>query len=127
MRQAAGGAHVGEPDLVAARHADDRAAGRLAEQDDERVRVFGQDDPHAGVAAHLVMRAEDRLGLLDEQRQVVGEVFTALLERAPSGLDRSFRDDWAAAPDDRARRRVVVDQVASLTDASIMTWRRALT
>ena len=79
-----------------------------------------------GVAAHLVMRAEDRVGLLDEQRQVIGEVLGALLEQAPHGLDRQFQDDWARAADDAARLRVVVDQVASLTDASIMAWRREL-
>ena len=79
-----------------------------------------------GVAAHLVMRAEDRVGLLDEQRQVIGEVVAALLDRAPHGLERQFQDDFAAADDDGARLRVVVDQVASLTDASIMAWRRAL-
>ena len=79
-----------------------------------------------GVAAHLVMRAEDRVGLLDRQRQVVGEVLGALLDRAPEVLERPFQDDWAAAGDDAARMRVAVDQVASLTDASIMTWHRAL-
>jgi dGTPase len=72
------------------------------------------------------MRAEDRVGLLDRQRQVVGEVLGALLDRAPEVLERPFQDDWAAAGDDAARMRVAVDQVASLTDASIMTWHRAL-
>ena len=33
-------------------------------------------------------------------------------------LDPSFVDDWEAATDDGARLRVVIDQVASLTDAS---------
>jgi dGTPase len=80
-----------------------------------------------GVAAHLVMRAEDRVGLLDRQRQVVGDVLGALLARGPEALERPFQDDWAAAGDDAARVRVAVDQVASLTDASVMTWHRALT
>jgi len=53
-------------------------------------------------------------------------VHGALLEQAPHGLDRQFQDDWARAADDAARLRVVVDQVASLTDASIMAWRREL-
>ena len=80
-----------------------------------------------GVAAHLVMRAEDRVDLLDRQREVVGEVLAALLDQAPGALERPFQDDWAAAGDDAARMRVAVDQVASLTDASIVTWHRALT
>jgi dGTPase len=37
-------------------------------------------------------------------------------------LDQGFAEDWAAAPDDAARKRVVVDQVASLTDVSAMSW-----
>ena len=80
-----------------------------------------------GIAAHLVMRAEDRVGLLDDQRTVIARVLAALQERAPQGLDRPFADDWARAADDASRLRVLVDQVASLTDASIMTWHHALT
>jgi dGTPase len=33
---------------------------------------------------------------------------------------------WKAAPDDPARLRVVVDQVASLTDPTAVAWHRAL-
>ena len=40
----------------------------------------------------------------------------------PTSLERAFADDWDAAPDDAARLRVVIDQVASLTDASAVTW-----
>ena len=34
--------------------------------------------------------------------------------------------DWAAAQTDDARKRVVVDQVASLTDVSAMAWHSRL-
>ena len=37
-------------------------------------------------------------------------------------LDRAFQDDWAQAVNDAARCRVVVDQVASLTDPSALAW-----
>ena len=79
-----------------------------------------------GVAAHLVMRAEDRRGLLDRQREVVGELVTALCDQAPEALDRTFRADYLAAGDDAGRLRVVVDQVASLTDASALAWHSRL-
>jgi dGTPase len=79
-----------------------------------------------GIAAHYVMRAEDRLATMDRQRDLLAELFAALWERAPQGLDRQFADDWAAAVDDSGRRRVVVDQVASLTDASAVARHRAL-
>ena len=37
-----------------------------------------------------------------------------------------FAEDWESAPDDAARLRVVIDQVASLTDASAVTWHDRL-
>jgi dGTPase len=37
-----------------------------------------------------------------------------------------FAEDWERAGDDAARLRVVIDQVASLTDASAVTWHERL-
>ena len=71
-----------------------------------------------GIAAHYVMRADDRLAAMSRQRELLAELVAGLAERGPDGLDPLFADDWRAAPDDTARLRVVVDQVASLTDAS---------
>jgi dGTPase len=79
-----------------------------------------------GIAAHYVMQADDRLATLERQRQLVGELVTVLVDRAPDALDRPFADDWRAAADDAARLRVVVDQVASLTDASAVAWHSRL-
>ncbi|WP_139980726.1 deoxyguanosinetriphosphate triphosphohydrolase [Nocardioides litoris] len=71
-----------------------------------------------GLAAHYVMQAADRVAALEHQRELLTELVAALLGRGPDALDRPFADDWHDAPDDAARLRVVVDQVASLTDAS---------
>jgi dGTPase len=79
-----------------------------------------------GVAAHLVMRAEDRVGVLDRERQVVAELVEALWRDAPSSLEQQFADDFAVASDDTARVRVVTDQVASLTDGSALVWHERL-
>jgi dGTPase len=79
-----------------------------------------------GVAAHLVMRAEDRQGVLERQRELVADLVGAVGARAPEALDAPFAADFAAAADDAGRLRVVVDQVASLTDASAVTWHRRL-
>jgi dGTPase len=79
-----------------------------------------------GVAAHYVMQAEDRVALMDRQRELVAELVEALQSFAPASLDPAFADDWEAAPDDAARLRVVVDQVASLTDASAVVWHDRL-
>jgi dGTPase len=78
-----------------------------------------------GVAAHYVMRAQDRLAQMAREQTLVEELFDALA-RHPEHLDPAFRADHAAAPDDSARIRVVLDQVASLTDASAVTRHRDL-
>ena len=79
-----------------------------------------------GIAAFYVMQADDRVALMTRQRELVSELVEALLRHAPASLDRVFADDWAAASDDAARLRVVIDRVASLTDASAVTWHERL-
>jgi dGTPase len=79
-----------------------------------------------GIAAHYVMRTDDRRSEMEGQRTLLAELFDRLVSTGGDHLDRGFADDWAAAPDDAARRRVVVDQVASLTDASAVAWHARL-
>jgi dGTPase len=74
-----------------------------------------------GIAAHYVMRAQDRLDLMERQRTLLHELFEAIWQRGRGGLDPAFRDDFDTAADDAARTRVVIDQVASLTDASAVS------
>ena len=51
----------------------------------------------------------------------------AALNRDLVGMNRRLRSgDWRDAADDRARLRVVVDQVASLTDISALSWHTRL-
>jgi dGTPase len=80
-----------------------------------------------GIAAHYVMQADDRVRAMARQREQLAELVQALVARGPDELDRPFADDWAGAPDDAGRLRVVVDQVASLTDASALAWHARLT
>ncbi|SFF03833.1 dGTPase [Actinacidiphila alni] len=70
------------------------------------------------VADRYVMQRAAQARRRAEQRVVIGELAQRLLERAPEGLDPQFRGIFDAALDDRARRRAVVDQIASLTDAA---------
>ena len=79
-----------------------------------------------GVAAHYVMRADDRVGLLERQRDVVTELVAQLRLRGPAELQPAFRADFADAASDAERLRVIVDQVASLTDASAVAWHSRL-
>jgi dGTPase len=78
------------------------------------------------IAAHYVMRADDRVALMERQRELLAELVAGLLARGPEALDRPFADDWAAADGDAGRLRVVVDQVASLTDTSALTRHELL-
>lgn len=80
-----------------------------------------------GIAAHYVMRSDERVGLMQRQRELVDELFEALVRSDGAALDPSLQADYNAAADDAARIRVVVDQIASLTDASAVEWHRRLT
>ncbi|MFZ5849313.1 MAG: deoxyguanosinetriphosphate triphosphohydrolase [Actinomycetota bacterium] len=79
-----------------------------------------------GIAAHFVMQAADRVSLMATQREILAELVVALVDRGPEALEPAFRDDHARAGSDAARLRVVVDQVASLTDASAVQWHERL-
>ena len=75
-----------------------------------------------GIAAHYVMRTDDRLAVMSRQRDLLAELMQALSGGAPGTLDAPYADDWRSARDDTGRLRAVVDQVASLTDASAASW-----
>jgi dGTPase len=79
-----------------------------------------------GAAAQWVMRAADRVSLMATQQEVVAELVDALHTGGPELLERPFRDDHTRAASDAERLRVVVDQVASLTDASAVGWHQRL-
>ena len=79
-----------------------------------------------GVAAHYVMQAQDRLRVMERQRELVGELVEALVARGDRALDPAYAEDWRAAGDDAGRLRAVVDQVASLTDPGAVARHREL-
>jgi dGTPase len=79
------------------------------------------------VADRYVMQRAEQARLRADQRVVITELAEALTARAPDGLDPQFRALFGEAPDDRARKRVIVDQIASLTDASARSLHARLT
>lgn len=79
------------------------------------------------VADRYVMQRAEQEALRADQRIVLAELAEALTARAPESLDPQFRALFDAAPDDRARKRVIVDQLASLTDDSARTLHAQLT
>ncbi len=79
-----------------------------------------------GVAAVYVMTVAFRQPLYERQREVLTGLVEALSDAAPVVLEPPFAALWRDAPDDAARLRVVVDQVASLTDVSAALWHARL-
>jgi len=79
-----------------------------------------------GIALRYVMRRRGVEPWYARQREILTELVGWLSDRAPDGLDPVFGPMWKAAPDDPARLRVVVDQVASLTDPAAVAWHRRL-
>ena len=79
------------------------------------------------VADRYVMQRAEQARLRADQRVVITELAEALTARAPDGLDPQFRALYDRAADDRARKRVVVDQIASLTDVSARSLHTRLT
>ena len=75
-----------------------------------------------GIVAANVMSMTTRQPIYARQRALLTELVDALWQAGDAALDPGFRDDFRTAPDDAARRRVIVDQVASLTDQSAMAW-----
>ena len=74
------------------------------------------------LAVRYVMSDPQRLVLQGRQRELLTELVDALARRAPESLDPALRGAWDRAPGDRERLRVVLDQVASLTDAQAVSW-----
>jgi dGTPase len=78
------------------------------------------------VAARYVMHTEAREMLQARERAIVAELVDALEGGAPQTLDPAFAVDFAAASDDAGRRRVILDQIASLSDTSAIALHAQL-
>ncbi|MCU1475112.1 deoxyguanosinetriphosphate triphosphohydrolase, partial [Amnibacterium sp.] len=78
-----------------------------------------------GVVAAFVMAHNTRQPVYVQQRELLQDLADGL-HTEPERMDAAFRTDWRLAEDDRARKRVVVDQVASLTDQSALAWHARL-
>jgi dGTPase len=68
------------------------------------------------IATYYVINAAASQERYADQQIVIKELVDMVLAQAPASLDSFFLDDWARATTDSQKLRVVVDQVASLTD-----------
>jgi dGTPase len=66
------------------------------------------------ISAFYLIQAPEAQARYAKQRQVINELVEMILQAGPSVLDTVFLNAWHDAPENRLR--VVIDQVASLTD-----------
>ena len=79
-----------------------------------------------GITAHYVMTRAGVAAAQARERELLTELAHAIERGAPRTLDPLLRPAWDAAGTDAAHRRVVIDQVASLTDTSAIAWHHRL-
>ena len=79
-----------------------------------------------GVTAFYVMSRPGVAQAQAAERDLVAGLAAAIEAGAPDTLDPVLRPAWNVADSAQARRRVVIDQVASLTDTSAHAWHRRL-
>lgn len=98
-------AHFGDGDLV-------RYSANLLVPRAQRVEVALL----KSIAGFYIIRAEKSQERYAKQQQVISDLVEAVLEKAPVTLESFFLQEWNRANNDKERLRVVIDQVASLTD-----------
>ena len=85
-----------------------------------------------GIMGATVAGLDTRKGFYDEQRRVLERLANTLLSTdtlfasGADHLDPEFAADFAAAASDAERKRVIVDQIASLTDQTALAWHNRL-
>ena len=78
------------------------------------------------VVATAVMKHETRQPIYAHQREVLVSLLDTLVKTGAKHLEPMYQADFAQARDEEERTRVIVDQVASLTDQSALAWHERL-
>ncbi|NCW94027.1 MAG: deoxyguanosinetriphosphate triphosphohydrolase [Actinobacteria bacterium] len=76
---------------------------------------------------YYIILAERSQELYAKQRTLLAELVDVVLERAPGSLESFFLQEWYRANSDSEELRVVIDQVASLTDPGAYALHSELT
>jgi dGTPase len=97
--------HFGDGDLV-------RYSANLLVPRAQRVEVAVL----KSMAGHYIIRAEKSQERYATQQQVIVDLVEAVREQAPLSLESFFLQEWNRASTEREKMRVVIDQIASLTD-----------
>lgn len=79
-----------------------------------------------GIVAAYVMASGRRQPTYQRQRDLLTELLEVMWETGDEHLEPAFADDYRTATGDAEAKRVIVDQVASLTDQSAIAWHARL-
>lgn len=107
--------HFGDGDLV-------RYSGNLLVPRAQRVEVALL----KSMAGHYIIRAEKSQERYAKQQEVIIDLVEAVRESAPSTLESFFLQEWDRASSEREKMRVVIDQIASLTDVGAYALHQEL-
>jgi dGTPase len=78
------------------------------------------------IAGHYLINAAHSQDRYAKQQVIISELVEMLRARAPQELDSFFLKSWNEAGDEMARMRVIIDQVAALTDPGAYALHAAL-
>lgn len=79
-----------------------------------------------GIVAAFVLSMGERQPIYRTQRELLCELAEVLSDTGDQHLEPALAEDWRVASSDSARKRVIVDQIASLTDQSAALWHDRL-
>ena len=96
-------------------HGDGPLSRYSADLEIPRVQVVEVDFLKA-IAGHYLINAPHSQERYAKQQIIIREIVEMLLASAPRELDSFFLKAWNEAEDETARMRVIIDQVAALTD-----------
>lgn len=74
------------------------------------------------LAARFVMSRAGVDVQYNRQRQLIADLFEVIQKNSPENLDAIYLELWNAADSQSAKKRVIIDQIASLTDVSLAQW-----
>jgi dGTPase len=79
-----------------------------------------------GLASYFLMSLDERVGYYEDQRTLLRELADVLLASNGKHLDGYSLDAWIRASTDSEKHRVIVDQIAVLTDAAAVKMHEEL-
>ena len=109
-------AHFGDGDLT-------RYSANLLVPREQRVEVALL----KSIAGFYIIKAERSQDRYARQKSVIADLVEAVLASAPGSLESYFLQEWQRASTDKEKLRVVIDQVASLTDVGAYALHTKLT